>query len=111
MSINNQIPAEPDAWEALLKDYLGQEFIQLIKFGFPLDFDTFSPLAEEDPNHNSAVEHPKAIEAYLQGKIKFSCILGLFFPLLNLYHSLVMTREEPGASNKRVIIDLGYHKG
>ena len=100
----------PDAWEALLKDYLGQEFIQLIKFGFPLDFDTFFPLAEEDPNHNSAVEHPKTIEAYLQGEIKFNCIFWAYFSYC-LHYSPVMTRENPGASNKRVVIDLGYHKG
>ena len=103
----------PDVWESLLKDYLNQQLIYLIRYGFPLDFDPLSSLTQEDTNHNSAIHYPEDIEAYLEEELKFKAILGPFQepPLPNLHHSPFMTREKPRAPNRRVIIDLSYPKG
>ena len=102
-----------DAWEVLLKDYWDKQLIQLIRHGFPLDFDLESPLAQEGVNHNSGLQHPTDIDAYLQEEMKFGAILGPFKapPLPNMHHSPFMTREKPGAPHRRVIIDLSYPRG
>ena len=39
--------------------------MDLLRFGFPLDFNRLSPLQWEGQNHKSAIEHPRDIEAYL----------------------------------------------
>ena len=90
---------KPERWEALLTDYWDQQLVYLIKHGFPLDFDHLSLLTDESKNHNSAVQYPEDIEAYLQEEMKFNAILGPFTnpPLPNLHHSPFVTKEKPGA--------------
>ena len=103
----------PKIWESLLKNYWDQQLIYLIKHGFPLDFDHSSPLSDENTNHNSALQYPNDIQAYLKEETQFKAILGPFTdpPLPNSHHSPFMTREKPGAPHRRVIIDLSYPKG
>ena len=111
LKVTSQLNAE--VWEALLKDYWDQQLVQLIHYGFPLDFDLESPLAQEGLNHNSALAYPDDIDAYLKEEIKYAAILGPFEspPLSNMHHSPFMTCEKPGAPHRRVIIDLSYPRG
>ena len=48
-----------EAWEKHLKGYWDQQLLQLLKFGFPLDFNRDCPLQSEKGNHSSATQFPK----------------------------------------------------
>ena len=111
LRVESQLNA--DVWEVLLKDYWDKQLIQLIHISFPLEFDLESPLAQEGINHNSALQHPNDIDAYLQEEMKFGAILGPFQapPLPNMHHSPFMTQEKPGPPHRGVIIYLSYPKG
>ena len=65
-----------DAWEASLSDYWDKQLLFLIRHGLPLDFNRDSPLYSDNRNHNSAVEFPKDVMAYLEEEKKYSAILG-----------------------------------
>ena len=103
----------PEAWKELLLDYWDQQLPYLIKYGFPLDFNRNSKLTATDTNHKSAVAFPEDVEAYIQEEQKFGAIHGPFDhpPFDNFHTSPFMTREKPGAPQRRVIIDLSFPQG
>ena len=107
-----QIPSQlnPDSWQKYLADYWDQQLPYLIRYGFPLDFDQNIQLKHIDTNHPSANQHLSDVKAYLDEESKFNAILGPFdnSPYPDLHLSPFMTREKPGATNRRVIIDLSY---
>ena len=65
------------AWEAELTNYWDQQLLQLIEFGFPLDFNRQCHLKFEGDSHTSATEYC-AIDAYIQEECQFDAILALF---------------------------------
>ena len=82
--------------------------IELIKFGFPLDFNPQFHLACDAKNHASAVESPTHVDAHLEEDIKFDAILGSFqnSPIKSCNFSPFMTREKSKSVNRHVIIDF-----
>ena len=74
--VNSQLNVA--AWKAELGNYWDQQLLQLIEFGFPLDFNRHCPLKFEGENHASAIQYPADIEAYLQEEYQFYAILGPF---------------------------------
>ena len=102
-----------DYWEAVLKDYWDQQLVQLLRFGFPLDFNRWCTLRCENKNHASATHFPKDIDAYLQEEMQHNAIIDPFTknPIEGPHMSPFMTREKPNAPNQRVIIDLSWPKG
>ena len=97
-------------WESNLVDYWDTQLVQLIKFGFPLDFNRDSPLRWEDKNHNSALQFPEHVDAYLKEEISHGAIVGPFesTPINNCHFSPFMTREKSDSDKRRVIIDLSW---
>ena len=89
-------------------NYWDQQLLQLIEFGFPLDFNRQCPLRCEKGNHSSASEFPEDIEAYLSEECKHNEILGPFEtnPIAGGHGSPFMTRHKPNSEHHRVIIDL-----
>ena len=69
-----------DKWKSLLKDYWGQQLLQLLPFGFPLDFIRCWPLQHEAGNHSSANEFPADVDAYCiyRGGMQVWCPIGAF---------------------------------
>ena len=63
-----------DQWEKQLEGYWDTQLLELIKYGFPMDFNRQSPLRWEDKNHNSALQFPQDVEAYLKEEIQFGAI-------------------------------------
>ena len=112
-----RIPVESQlkvsAWKELLSDYWDQQLLQLIEYGFPLDFNRQCPLKCEGENHTSATEHPADIEAYIQEECQFNAILGPFpeNPIKGGHSSPFMTRHKPNSNCRRVIIDLSWPLG
>ena len=101
-----------DTWREFLLDYWDVQLIELLRYGFPLDFNRNCPLSSDKRNHSSAVQFPTHVETYLAEEKKFGAILGPFVenPIKNCHYSPFMTREKSGSENRRVIIDLSWPK-
>ena len=102
-----------EVWQELLKDYWDQQLLQLLRFGFPLDFNRNSQLHCEGGNHSSAIQYPKDVEAYIQEETNYGAILGPFKenPIESSHTSPFMTRNKPNSDRRRVIIDLSWPLG
>ena len=87
--------------------------MQLIEFGFPLDFNRSCVLNHEEGNHSSATEFPSDVDAYLQEECSFNAILGPFEsnPIPWAHTSPSMTRHKPNSERRCVIIDLSWPLG
>ena len=97
-----RIPVETQlniaAWHFYLHDYFDQQLLNLIEFGFPLDFDRSCSLSSSDNNHTSAVKYPSHVEYYLLEELHYNAILGpLDLPPFSLHVSPFMTREKNGS--------------
>ena len=102
-----------NVWKNELKDYWDQQLLQLIEFGFPLDFNRNCVLRHEEGNHSSATEFPRDVDAYIEEECKFNTILGPFEsnPIPGAHISPFMTRHKPNSERRRVIIDLSWPTG
>ena len=76
ISIKSQLNVQ--TWKEKLNQYWDQQLLQLLEFGFPLDFNRNCPLRQEMGNHKSAVDFPDDFDAYIDEEIKYNAILGLF---------------------------------
>ena len=97
-------------WHEYLSEYWDQQLLQLVTFGFPLDFNRQCVLKADKTNHASAEKHPADVEAYLNEEKQYKAVLGPFDknPLPSCHYSPFMTREKPGSDHRRVIIDLSW---
>ena len=66
------------AWEKALEGYWDRQLLELVKFGFPLDFYHACTLDQYTGNHSSANDFPDDIEAYLEEELAYGAILGPF---------------------------------
>ena len=89
------------------------QLILLLRYGFPLDFDYYSPLESVDENHSSATQYNKNDQSYLHEEKACGAILGNFrnAPIDNLHVSPFLTRDKPGGSHRLVIVDLSFPHG
>ena len=110
LPVNSQLNVE--AWNINLSNYWDQ-LLQLIEFGFPLDFNRNCPLNHEPGNHKSATKFPKDIEAYLEEELKYDAILSPFnsHPIASGHCPRFMSRKKPNSDRRRVIIDLIWPLG
>ena len=101
-----------DEWSHQLQGYWDVQLIDLITYGFRLDFNRKSPLNWEDKNHKSAVDYPRDVEAYLLEEVHYGAIMGPYsaHPIAQSHFSPFMTREKSNAAHRRVIIDLSWPK-
>ena len=101
-----------DEWSRQLQGYLDTQLIDLINYGFPLDFNRKSPLKWEDRNHKSALDYPSDVNAYLLEEVLHGAIMGPYstHPIAQGHFSPFMKREKSNASHRRVIIDLSWPK-
>ena len=102
-----------NVWKNALSNYWDQQLLQLIEFGFPLDFNRNCVLNHEEGNHSSATEFPSDVDSYLQEECSFNAILGPFEsnPIPGAHTSPFMTRHKPNSECRRVIIDLSWPLG
>ena len=111
--IRIESPLNYVAWQKYLKAYWDQQLCYLIKYGFPLDFNTDNPLKHECLNHSSAKFHSEDVKAYIADEKQFNAIYGPFkeCPFENMHFSSFLTREKPEAPYRRVIVDFSYLPG
>ena len=101
-----------DKWEELLKGYWDQ-LLELLRFGFPLDFNRTCTLHNEQGNHTSATQFPLDVDAYIEEECGYGTLLGPFKenPIVDCHTSPFMTRNKPNSDRRRVIIDLSWPIG
>ena len=96
-----------------MQGYWDTQLIELLRLGFPLDFDRKNILECDNKKHSSATDCPQDIEVYLNEEIQFGAILGPFSadPIPECHNSPFMTREKPNSLHRHVIVDLSWLKG
>ena len=109
--IQSQLNVEQ--WEKALVGYWDRQLLDLLKYGFPLDFNRSCDLGQYTGNHNSAIDFPKDIEAYLQEELSYGALLGPFekHPIKGGHCSPFMTRSKPNSDRCCVIVDLSWPQG
>ena len=55
-----------ERWQYHLKDYWDQQLVDLLHYGFPLDFDRTCPLASTSDNHTSALTDIDHVKRYVE---------------------------------------------
>ena len=111
--IGVRIPVESQlnihAWKEYLGRYWDQQLLQLLEFGFPLDFNRKMPSCEMG-NHKSTIDFPADIDAYIEEETTFDAILGPFKekPIALNHSSPFMTRPKLNSDRRQVIIDLSW---
>ena len=111
--IQIQSQLKSDVWQKYLTSYWDSQLVLLLRYGFPLDFDHKSPLESVEENHSSANQYKKYVQAYLNEEKEFGAMLGPFknLPIENLHVSPFLTRNKPGGSHRRVIVDPSFPHG
>ena len=93
MGAQIQIPSQlnPDVWQDYLIDYWDKQLPYLIRYGFPLDFDTDVHLNHTEVNHPSAKHHVPDVKAYLDEEVSIKlswALLGKHHTQTYIYHPL-----------------------
>ena len=78
-----------------MSNYWDKQLIDLLTFGFPLDFDRSVTLHTTVENHKSAQQFPDQVQDYLNTEISHGAILGPFKNLpFKIHTSPLMTRPK-----------------
>ena len=100
------------AWRKYLCNYFDQQLVDLIEYGFPLDFDRTRKLVSTLQNHASAKNYPSHVDKYIQEELSHNAILG---PLdrkpFDVHISPLMTRDKSNSDCHRTIFDLSFPQG
>ena len=101
------------AWRRRLAGYRDAGILQYLQYGWPINFNRFSPLCPTDRNHPSAVNFQEDIEHYLRTERGHGALLGPFAgqPVEHAHSSPLMTRPKKDARYRRVIVDLSWPQG
>ena len=95
-----------------LSDYWDRQIVDLLHYGFPLDFDRSKAFQATYTNHASALQFPEHVTNYITTEIEYGAILGPFeeypFPC---HISPFLTRAKQNSVNRRVILDLSFPVG
>ena len=96
-----------DLIDELAKQYWDWQLPLLLRYGFPMDFrGKLSDLKNATSSHNSALQFPEHVTAYLNDELEHKAIYGPFEskPFGEETHiSPFITRHKPDSSKRRVI--------
>ena len=99
-------------WRRYLQHYWDQQILDLLQYGFPLDFDRNCSLQSTNSNHKSAEIHLDQVKNYIKEELSHGAIIGPFDDLPPLFHvSPLITRDKQDSHKKRTIMDLSWPKG
>ena len=100
------------SWRIYLEHYWDQQIVDLLEFGFPLDFNRDSDLVSIEENHASAIQFTEHVEEYIKEELSPGAMLGPFDQKpIQLHISSFMTREKQDSDLRRTIVDLNWPKG
>ena len=84
-----------DKWAYYLRDYWDQQIVDLLHYGFPLEFTRNSPLTPTYDNHTSALADIEHGKQYVEEELQHEAIIGPFDTVpCTLYLSPLMTRAK-----------------
>ena len=99
-------------WRSYLSEYWDAQLLDLLEFGFPLDFPRDSILMSTEQNHTSALQNLQHVQAYIEEELSFNAMLGPFdHKPIPLHVSPLMVRDKQDSNKKRTIMDLSWPKG
>ena len=85
--------------------------LDLIQFGFPLDFNREFALQSAFENHASALKYEEHVDVYIQEELQHNALYGPFDnPPFPLHISPLMTREKQNSDTRHTIMDLSWPK-
>ena len=94
-------------WKQYLHTYWDQQLVDLLQYGFPLDFDRSRQLQVTKINHKSAIDYQDHGSTYIEEELKYGAIYGPFDKKpFSCHVSPFLTRHKPNSDNRRVIVDL-----
>ena len=100
------------AWRSHLENYWDQQLVDLLEFGFPLDFDRNLDLVSSEVNHASATKFSDHVDEYIKEELSHGAMLGPFHQKpLQLHVFPFMTREKADSDLRRTIVDLSWPIG
>ena len=92
----------------LFGELLDKQLIDLLQYGFPLDFNRASRLVATETNHSPALQNKQHVGNYIQEELQFGATLGPFDSKpLDLHVSPLMVRDKQDSSKKRTIMAKG----
>ena len=101
-----------DNWNHYLQNYWDNQLVDLLKYGFPLDFDRSSPLVATEENHKSASLNSIHVQKYICEELSHGAILGPYKDKpIHLHTSPLMVRDKQDSSAKRTIMELSWPHG
>lgn len=103
-------------WERAKTGHIDDQWIvDLVKYGFPLQFHyDFDCVHEEEfPNHASGANYPQHVRAYISTETANATLLGPFKakPFTRMNVAPIMTRPKADVRKRRVIVDYTYPEG
>ena len=85
--------------------------MDLLEFGFPLDFDRGSDLVSTEVNHASASKFSDHVDEYIKEELSYGAMLGPFDQKpLHLHVSPFMTREKADSILGEPLLTLAGQK-
>ena len=89
-------------WKHYLHNYWDQQLVDLLHYGFPLDFDRSRQLQPTEINHKSAIHYHDHVSHYIAEELKHGAMCGPFDEKSFLCHiSPFLTRHKPNSDNRR----------
>ena len=86
-----------DNWKLHLAEYWDQHILDILEYGFPLDFNREFQLIPTEVNHESALQN---VKNYLQ--LDYKAILEAFTqPPFPIHISLLMVRDKQDSEQKK----------
>ena len=83
--------------------------MDLLEYGFPLDFDRDAPFRYTEENHTYAQNFIGDMRTYIADELKHGAMLGQFQSKpIDIHVSPFMTREKPDSSVRHTIVDLSW---
>ena len=85
------------------------QIVDLLEFGFPLDFDRGTVLCSTEENYASANQFASHVKTYIQEEVKRGAFLGPFdYKPIDMHISLFMTKDKCNCDTRQTIIDLSW---
>ena len=81
--------------------------MDLLEFGFPLDFNRNAPLSSAEENHASATNFANGVCTYIGEELEHAAMLGPFkCKSIDLHVSPFMTRDKTDLDVRLTIVDV-----
>lgn len=104
-----------DQWRAFADShYIEEWLLEMLRYGFPLQYTGGPPKDNNISNHISATQYPNDVRKYIQKEIAEGALAGPFdshpFPTAR-YVNPIMSRPKTNSPDRRIIVDLAFPEG